>query len=284
MNECERFQEMISALLDGELSAEEEAELRAHMAECPDCAAMAAAFAAVSEAVAAQDVPATLHDGIMAKVRAAEKAGKIQHTIVRLRPILAAAACLVVVIGTVFALRNTLHFGRSAAKSADAAASIAAEPAAAPDSATAAGGAYKAESAIAKDDALMDSRIAVDGVAESTMTTGAGAVADAGSPVEEPKEPVASFSTNDAYGTAESTEEGYCFTVRVEALTEDGFTGVVTDVGDQTFFAVGQRVTVLTDGAEAEEWTLGELLSVTIAADEAPADGAVRALTLAAAE
>ena len=56
MNECERFQEMISALLDGELSAEEEAELRAHMAECPDCAAMAAAFAAVSEAVAAQDV------------------------------------------------------------------------------------------------------------------------------------------------------------------------------------------------------------------------------------
>ena len=74
MSDCERYEAMISALLDGELSPEEEAEVRAHMASCPDCAAMYAAFAAVGTAVREQDVPDTLHKGIMDTVRAAETA------------------------------------------------------------------------------------------------------------------------------------------------------------------------------------------------------------------
>ena len=108
MSDCERFEAMISALLDGELSAEEESELRAHMAECAECAAMYEAFSAVGDALRADaaEVPDTLHDGIMAKVAMAEKAKKTQNKIVRLRPMLTAAACLVVLVGTILALKN----------------------------------------------------------------------------------------------------------------------------------------------------------------------------------
>ena len=108
MSDCERFGAMISALLDGELSEAEEAEVRAHMAECAECRAMYEAFAAVGEAFKTHDVPDTLHDGIMAKVHEAEKARKTHGTIVRFRSFFAAAACLVVLVGTVFALKNNL--------------------------------------------------------------------------------------------------------------------------------------------------------------------------------
>ena len=94
MNECERYETMLSAYLDGELPEAEEAELKAHLANCPDCAAMYEAFSAVGEAVRTQDVPDTLHSRIMETVRAAEKASRTQRAIIRLRPIFAAAAFL----------------------------------------------------------------------------------------------------------------------------------------------------------------------------------------------
>ena len=78
MSDCERYEELISALLDGQLSEKEKAEVRVHMAECPQCRAMYEAFAAVGAALAAEDVPDTLHDGIMAKIHTAEKAKKMQ--------------------------------------------------------------------------------------------------------------------------------------------------------------------------------------------------------------
>ena len=112
MSECERYQAAISELLDGELTEAEEAEVRAHMASCPDCAAMYAAFAEVSEALKAEaeaePLPAALHEGIMARGRVAEKAKKTHGTIVRLRPVLAAAACLVVLAGTLLAENGEL--------------------------------------------------------------------------------------------------------------------------------------------------------------------------------
>ena len=40
MKDCERFEALISEMLDGELSPGEEAEVRAHMESCPECAAM----------------------------------------------------------------------------------------------------------------------------------------------------------------------------------------------------------------------------------------------------
>ena len=52
MNIHEQMQERISLLLDGALSPAEETALRAHLAECPDCAAFYEAFSALSSFVA----------------------------------------------------------------------------------------------------------------------------------------------------------------------------------------------------------------------------------------
>nr|AMP55585.1 putative zinc-finger [uncultured bacterium] len=50
------MQALISAMLDGELSEEETAQVQAHVAVCDDCRAMYDAFTAVSAAVAADAV------------------------------------------------------------------------------------------------------------------------------------------------------------------------------------------------------------------------------------
>ncbi len=181
MNECERYQELISGMIDGELSAEEEAEVRAHLAQCPECSAMYEVFAAVGEAIRDQDVPDTLHAGIMANISAAEKARRTQHTIVRLRPILAAAACLVVLVGTVFALKNTMFPARNAMKAADAEAPKAMAPSVMYAGSGASGAAQPAEST--EESAIMESKIATAGT--PTADTAANAVMDA---VEAPKE------------------------------------------------------------------------------------------------
>ena len=51
MNGCERFQEDLSALLDGMLPEDREREVLAHLAGCPDCAALYDAFDRLSEAM-----------------------------------------------------------------------------------------------------------------------------------------------------------------------------------------------------------------------------------------
>lgn len=110
MTECEKIQEKISELIDGELSAADETEVRAHIAHCPDCAALYAAFSAVSEAASEpEDVPETLHAAVMDRVRRAEKALRFQRGFRRWRPAAICAAALIVVVGTVFAVgRATL--------------------------------------------------------------------------------------------------------------------------------------------------------------------------------
>ena len=117
MRTCEEYQELISAMLDGGLTAEETAEVEAHIASCGECRAMYEAFAAVSGMEAAE-VPDTLHQNVMTKVTAAQKAFKTQNKIIRLRPILTTAACLVVVVGTLFAVRSGFMGGRKAASEA----------------------------------------------------------------------------------------------------------------------------------------------------------------------
>ena len=115
MTECEKYQELISAMLDGELTESERAQVEAHVKNCDECRAMYEAFAALGSAIVPdEDVPDTLHSGIMEKVNAAAKAKNTQQKIVRLRPILAAAACLVVIVGTVFALKGNLPGMKSA--------------------------------------------------------------------------------------------------------------------------------------------------------------------------
>lgn len=86
MTECEKIQEKLSEMLDGELSETDEAEVRAHIAHCPDCAALYAAFSALSEAAAEpEDVPNELHGAVMDRVRRAEKAVKFQKNFQRWR-------------------------------------------------------------------------------------------------------------------------------------------------------------------------------------------------------
>ncbi len=106
MTDCEKIQEMISAMLDGELSESEEQTVEAHIAECPECAAMYADFAAISaelgETIA--EVPATLHSKIMKAVRVSQKPKK--SVLIQLRPYLSTAACLAVIVAAVFAMRG----------------------------------------------------------------------------------------------------------------------------------------------------------------------------------
>jgi predicted anti-sigma-YlaC factor YlaD len=50
---CERFEELLSATLEGELAAAEKAEVDVHLAACPDCAALLALMKDMTGAMAA---------------------------------------------------------------------------------------------------------------------------------------------------------------------------------------------------------------------------------------
>ena len=49
---CERFEELLSAYLEGELAAAEKAEVDAHLAACPECAALVGLMKETTEAMA----------------------------------------------------------------------------------------------------------------------------------------------------------------------------------------------------------------------------------------
>lgn len=117
MNACERYEIMISALFDGELSERDKAELSAHIVGCERCAALAAAFAASSKALAEdlEEPPGDLHGAIMEKVVAAAKVKRGQARFMRLRPIIAAAACVAVVVVTLLAANHGIRMSGTAA-------------------------------------------------------------------------------------------------------------------------------------------------------------------------
>jgi anti-sigma factor RsiW len=119
MRTCTEYQARISALLDGELSAAERAEVEAHLAGCDACSAVYEAFAALR--LPPEEPPASLHAGIMARVAPARKALRAQRRITRLRTGFAVAASLIVIVGSVLALgRNFFRAGSAAPKAADA--------------------------------------------------------------------------------------------------------------------------------------------------------------------
>ena len=72
MHNCEYYEELICASLDGELTAEEERELREHLETCENCRGFLASMEAVSGAAARglPEPPADLADRVMAAVRA----------------------------------------------------------------------------------------------------------------------------------------------------------------------------------------------------------------------
>lgn len=102
MNSCDYYQELISRLVDGEVSHDEYEALMAHMKSCSRCNAMYAVFHDLSDLIAdeaKEELPEGLHENIMAGVRrsAIEKKNRRMRSI-GLRTALTAAACAVLVL------------------------------------------------------------------------------------------------------------------------------------------------------------------------------------------
>lgn len=77
MSNCENYFEMMSALIDGELSSEDTAELELHIAECPECSRVYSAFSAVSENLSEQvAVPASFTQDVMQKIAKPKRVSK----------------------------------------------------------------------------------------------------------------------------------------------------------------------------------------------------------------
>jgi negative regulator of sigma E activity len=73
MRTCDEVLELLSAALDGELTAQEQAELNAHLAQCPSCSALSAQLTGLHRAMGElEDVPAPVGfaDRVMAQVSA----------------------------------------------------------------------------------------------------------------------------------------------------------------------------------------------------------------------
>lgn len=99
MSSCEYYQEMISRMIDDELSEEEQAVLARHLDTCPACSALYAAFSGLSAAIADDlaEPPEELTGNIMAELRRADIQAKNRRK-PRWRGALAVAACLALVI------------------------------------------------------------------------------------------------------------------------------------------------------------------------------------------
>ena len=99
--DCTKYTELMSAVLDGECTAEERRALAAHLAVCPECAALFEILSANAKAARELDceLPAGLKERILNNLPAQEqpkKQGKVIHW-KRWIPV-AAAACLVLVV------------------------------------------------------------------------------------------------------------------------------------------------------------------------------------------
>lgn len=115
MNECEKYQEMISAMLDGELGGVEHEQLIAHMSSCAECRELYELLSAVTGSGLWElpEAPEGLHEHIMSGVKAAAAEKKKQGLSRRLRPWMATAACLVLIAGVIFGVPRFFRMGSS---------------------------------------------------------------------------------------------------------------------------------------------------------------------------
>ncbi len=97
---CEDYIERISAALDGELSPQEQAELDAHLAVCPECRRLRDELAALDRSLAdcVAQVPEGFSRRVMDAVAAEAGAAPKKCARVKWKPMAAAAAVLVVVL------------------------------------------------------------------------------------------------------------------------------------------------------------------------------------------
>ena len=257
MRACEDRFEQISMLLDGALSEEEAAEVRAHLEHCPDCAAVYAALSGVGEA-AAEEVPAGLHDKIMGSVDQASRAQKAQRRFRILRPTLTAAACLVVIVGTILLTGNLMQ--KSQNKSAETMSTSA--------SAAAGGAVYSAKSEAPMEPAA----------APMAPNTDEYAVYDV--PAEEPmpmpesvEEPAA--ITSDMLDTSmiavSNASATVTFTAVVEETAEDGTLLVTVQEAESSALEPGERWRItLGDRADAGAIEPGTPVRITLSVPQLP--------------
>ena len=95
---CDKYLDLISARLDGQLTVQEEADLTAHLQTCPTCRAIAKDMEGLHSALAAVgevDAPPELSQTVLSKIRV-EKRPNRRRT---LRQLSALAACLVLCVG-----------------------------------------------------------------------------------------------------------------------------------------------------------------------------------------
>lgn len=158
MKDCSYYQELISRLIDRELSAEEGEELAAHARECADCRAVYAAFSSLSGMLDERLVepPEELGENVMARLRRQQLRKKNTPFLSRRVAALAASAVLVLLGGSLVIPRLLRGASGEAAapmaapalysaSGADSAKSAAEEPAALYD---AGGGEAEAEEAL----------------------------------------------------------------------------------------------------------------------------------------
>ena len=100
MSQCEIYQELISRMVDGDLSAREEADLARHIETCPDCAALFRAFSVLSSQIGEdlEESPFDLRDNVMAEIHRKEIRRRNRIPTI-LRSVLSAAACVALIVG-----------------------------------------------------------------------------------------------------------------------------------------------------------------------------------------
>lgn len=112
MRDCDDYQVLISRMLDDDLNAGERADLARHVKTCPDCAAVYVAFRSLSENLGRmEEPPKALHENVMAAVRRDRVRSQAvkKHVTRHWGSMLAAAACLVVIVAAGFNLPRLIH-------------------------------------------------------------------------------------------------------------------------------------------------------------------------------
>ena len=136
MSDCKHYQELISRLIDREITPEEGEALAAHARECEECRAVYEAFSSLSELLGGELVepPGELSENVMAEIRRSElwKQNRKPRQLRRWAAI-AASAVLVIGVGALTLPRLLRSSSASKAAAPQAVYSVAAsEEAAAP--------------------------------------------------------------------------------------------------------------------------------------------------------
>lgn len=133
MKRCEDYQELISRMLDHDLSRAEREELAEHVKTCPDCAAVYVAFRSLSENLGGDlaEPPRALHESIMADVRrdALRRKNSAHRSHRGWHAVFTVAACLVLLVAAGLSLPNLVRMKGAAPAAPQAAEAILTEEA-----------------------------------------------------------------------------------------------------------------------------------------------------------